>query len=122
DLVEKTTLRDELAVRRRVEPLDRGAQFDQMLAEVGVAVHRADRAVEEAVRMARRLQHLLAAHVGDLVDLLPESGRIDVLRDKVVDEAVDALAELRFLLGRQRDEARGLFGGYRGYGIGWGQL
>src|SRR3546814_6852813 len=63
DLVEKAALRQELAVRRRVEPLDRRAQLDQILADVGVAVPRADRAVEKAVRMARRLQHLLAAHV-----------------------------------------------------------
>src|SRR3546814_6843115 len=51
DLVEKAALRQELAVRRRVEPLDSRAQLDQILADVGVAVHRADRAVEKAVRM-----------------------------------------------------------------------
>src|SRR3546814_12632917 len=107
ELFEKAGLRQELAVRRRVEPLDRRAQLDQILADVGVAVHRADRSVEKAVRMARRLQHLLAAHVGDLVDLLPEGGRIDVLRDDVVDKSGDACAKLRLRQnGKQSCKAR----------------
>ena len=78
--------------------------------------------LEEPVRLVRRLQHFLAAHVGDLVDLLAEGGRIDVLCDEVVDESIDAFLELRFLFGRQRDEAGGLFGGNCGHGIGRGQL
>src|SRR3546814_18556967 len=81
DLVEKAAFRDELAVRRRIEPLDRGAQLDQILADVGIEVHRADRPIEAADRLARRLQPLLAAPVGGLVALLSEGGRIDVLRD-----------------------------------------
>src|SRR3546814_1975890 len=61
DLVEKAALRQELAVRRRVEPLDRRAQLDQLLAAVGVAVHRADRAVEtvEIGRAQSELQSLM---------------------------------------------------------------
>ena len=118
NLVEEAALAEQLAVRRGVEPLDRGTEFDEALADVGVAVHRADRAVEEPVAVARRLQHFLAAHVGDLVDALAEFGRILVLRDEVVDEAVDALLELRFLFARQRDKARGLFGRDGGDGFG----
>src|SRR3546814_17397829 len=72
--------------------------------------------------MARRLQHLLAAHVGDLVDALAEFGRILVLRDEIVDEAVDALLQLRFLLGGQRHQPGGLFGRDGGQRFGRGQL
>src|SRR3546814_14094254 len=67
NLVEETALRQQFAVRRRIEPFDGAAQLDQILADVGVAIHRLDRTVEKAVRMARRLQHLLAAHVGDQI-------------------------------------------------------
>jgi predicted HAD superfamily Cof-like phosphohydrolase len=73
-LVKETALRQQFAVRRRVESLDRVAQFNEVAANVAIAVHRFDRAVEEAVGQAGRLQHFLAPHVGDLVDLLAKGG------------------------------------------------
>ena len=45
--------------------------------------------------MAGRLGDLLAAHRGQLVDLLAEFGRVGVERDQLVDEGVDLLLELR---------------------------
>src|SRR3546814_5212099 len=51
NLVEETALRQQFAVRRRIEPFDGAAQLDQILADVGVAIHRLDRTVEKAVRM-----------------------------------------------------------------------
>ena len=60
--------------------------------------------------MARRLGDLLAAHRGQLIDLLAEIGRVGVERDQLVDEGVDLLLELALLLLLQRHQARRLLG------------
>ena len=45
--------------------------------------------------MARRLGDLLAAHIGQLVDLLAEFGAVGVGGDQLVDELVDDRLQLR---------------------------
>src|SRR3546814_16441853 len=79
NLVEETALRQQFAVRRRIEPFDGAAQLDQILADVGVAIHRLDRTVANSVRMARRPHPPLSAPVVYLVDALAEYGRILVI-------------------------------------------
>src|SRR3546814_1347853 len=54
--------------------------------------------------------------------LFPYTTLFRSLRDEVVDEAVDPLLEFRFLLGRQRHEPCGLFGGEGVQRLGRGQL
>ncbi|MFP5330278.1 MAG: hypothetical protein ACLGHC_09135, partial [Alphaproteobacteria bacterium] len=60
--------------------------------------------------MAGRLGNLLAAHAGQLVDLLAELGRVGVERDQLADEAVDLLLEQVLLLLLERDQSGGLLG------------
>ena len=79
----------QLAALARIEVLDHAAQFGQIGADAFVLVHRAHRAVEEAVRHARRGHDFLAAHIRQLVDLLAEFGRIGIFGDQIGDEAVD---------------------------------
>src|SRR3546814_6435957 len=70
DLVQKPALRQQFAVRRRVESLDGGAQFDQALSDVGVAVHRADRRSE--------------AHTSELQSLMRISSAVFCLTKKIL--------------------------------------
>jgi hypothetical protein len=65
---------------------------------------------------------LLAAHAGDLVDLLAEVWRLGVERDQLVDEPLDLLLERRLLLRLDRDEAGRLLGHDHRHRIGRGQL
>ena len=91
-----------------VERFDGAAKLGQVGADAGVLVDRLDRPVEETVRGARRLGDFLAAHGGQLVDLLAELRAVGIERRKLVDELGDALVELARLLLLQRDEARRL--------------
>ena len=81
-----------------IELLDRAAKLGQVGADAGVAVDRLDRPVEEAVRGAGGLGDFLAAHRGQLVDLLAESGLFAVERGQLVDELGDLAVELAGLL------------------------
>ena len=104
---------ERLAVLLGVELLDRAAKLGQVGADAGVAVDRLDRAVEEAVRGAGGFGDFLAAHRGQLVDLLAEFGAVAVERGKLVDELGDLLVELAGLLVLQRNEAGGFLHGDR---------
>ena len=84
---------------------DRPAQLGQVGADARVLVDRLDRPVEEAVGRAGRFGDLLAAHRGQLIDLLAEFGAVGIERGELVDELVDALVELARFLGLERDEA-----------------
>ncbi len=69
-----------------VEGFHGPAKLDQVGADPGVLVDGLDRPVEEAVRRAGGLGDLLAAHRGQLIDLLAELGAVGVERRKLVDE------------------------------------
>ncbi len=84
----------EIALTAGIEALDDAAQFGQVLAHPRLAVHRLDRAIEKAVRLAGRLADFLLPHGGDRIDAAAEFGAVDVLRDQLGDEAVDLLLQL----------------------------
>ena len=94
-----------------IERFDGAAKLGQVGADAGILVDRLDRPVEEAVRRARRFGDLLAAHGGQLIDLLAEFGAVGVQRGELVDELGDALVELGRLLGLQRDQPAASAGG-----------
>ena len=94
----------------RVQRFHRAAQFRQICADARVLVDRLDRTVEEAVRCARRLGNLLAAHGGELVDLLAEFRAVGVECRQFLDELIDALVELARFFRLQGNEARSLAG------------
>ena len=75
-----------------IERLDRAAKLGQVGADAGVLVDRLDRPVEEAVGRAGGLGDFLAAHRGQLVDLLAEFGAVAVERGQLVDELGDRLS------------------------------
>ena len=108
----------QLAALARIEVLDHAAQFGKIGADAFVLVHRAHRAVEETVGHVRRSHDFLAAHIGQLVDLLAEFGRIRILGDQIGDEAVDLGLQLAFHLVRDGYEARSLLRLDLGHGIG----
>ena len=112
----------QLAALSRVEVLDHAAQFSKIGADAFVLVHRAHGAIEEAVRHARRGHDFLAAHIGQLVDLLAEFGGIGVFGDQVGDEAVDLGLQLGLHLVRDRHETRRLFRLDLGHRIGRRQV
>ena len=89
-----------------IERFDGAPKLGQVGADAGVLVDRLDRAVEEAVRRAGGFGDLLAAHRGQLVDLLAEFRAVGIERGELVDELPDALVELARLLGLQRDQPR----------------
>ncbi len=72
--------------------------------------------------MARRLGDLLAAHIGDLIDLLAKFGRIGIERGELAHEDVDPLVELALLALVDRHEAGGLLGRHHGHRIGRRQV
>ncbi len=113
--------RGEVATPARIEILDRAAQFGQVLADAGFLIHRAGRAVEEAVRLPRRVANLLLTHRADRIDALAEFGRVDVLCDQVVDEGIDPGLQLRTRGIVDRHQSDRLFGRNHGHGIGRGQ-
>ena len=90
-----------------IERFDGAAKFGQIGTDPGIAVDRLHRPVEEAVRRARGLGDFLAAHRGQLVDLLAEIGAIAVERGEFVDELGDLVVELAGLVSLQRHQARG---------------
>ena len=57
-----------------IEILDRAAQRGEIVADAAVLIHRLDRAIEEAVRLARRIADFLLPHRGDRIDALAEFG------------------------------------------------
>ncbi len=73
-----------------------------------ILVDRLDRPVEEAVGSARGLGDFLAAHRGQLIDLLAELRAVGVEAGQFINELRDATVELGRFLGLQRDEARRL--------------
>ena len=77
-----------------VERFDGATKLGQVGADAGVLVDRLDRPVEEAVRGAGGLGDLLAAHRGQLIDLLAELGAVGIERGELVHELPDALVEL----------------------------
>ena len=83
-------------------------KFRQIGADPRILVDRLDRPVEEAVRCAGRLRNLLAAHGGELIDLLAEFRAVRIERRELVDELIDALVELARFLRLQRNEAGSL--------------
>ena len=96
-----------------IERFDGAAKLGQIGADAGVLVDRLDRPVEEAVRGAGGFGDLLAAHRGQLVDLLAELRAVGIERGELVDELADALVELARLLALERDEAGRLGGSDR---------
>ena len=72
-----------------------------------VLVHRADRAVEEAVGLPGGVGDLLRAQRGQLVDLAAEFGGGGVQRDEVGDEGVGARVELARRLVADRHQPAG---------------
>jgi hypothetical protein len=52
------------------------------------------RAIEEAVRLPGGLADFLLPHRADRIDAFAEFGGIDVLRNEIVDEALDAFLQL----------------------------
>ena len=112
----------QLALAAGIEFLDRAAQFGKIGADAAVLVHRSNRSVEEAVRHAGRRRDLLAAHVGELVDLLAEFRRIGVDGHQFGDEAIHLVIQLRSLFLRQRNEARSLFRSDARHRIGRGEF
>ena len=93
-----------------IERFDRAAKLGEVGADAGVGVDRLDRPVEEAVRGAGGFGDFLAAHRGQLIDLLAEFGAVRVERGKFVDELGDAIVELAGLVALQRHQPGG-FGG-----------
>ena len=88
-----------------VELLDGAAKLGEVRADARVLVDRLDRAVKEAVRSASGLGDLLAAHRGQLIDLLAEFWAVGVEGGQLIDELIDAPVKLAGLLGLERDEA-----------------
>lgn len=68
--------------------------------------------------MPRRLCNLLAAHIGDLVHLLAELGRIGVQRRQFRDEALDPLVELALLALLDGHQTRRLLRRHRRHRLG----
>ena len=90
-----------------IQLFDGAAKLGQVGADAGILVDRLDRAVEEAVRRAGGFGDLLAAHRGQLVDLLAEFRAVGVERGELVDELRDALVELARFLGLERNQPGG---------------
>ena len=109
------------AALARIELLDGAAQFAQVLADAAVLIHRLDRAIEEAVRLACGVADLLLPHRRDRIDPAAEFGRVHVLRDQISDEAVDARGEFRFLAVVDGHQPRRLGRCHGGHRIGWRQ-
>ncbi len=72
--------------------------------------------------MPRRGHDFLAAHIGELVDLLAEFGRIGIDRDQILDEAVDLGLQLALVLLGDRNQSRSLLGRDMRHRIGRGQV
>ena len=94
----------------RIERFDGAPKLGEVGADPGVLVDRLDRPVEEAVRRAGGFGDFLAAHRGQLVDLLAEFRAVGIERGQLIDELADALVELARFLGLERDQPRGLGG------------
>ena len=112
----------QLAPATRIEILDHATQFGEVGTDAFILVHRPQGAVEEAVGMTRCRHDFLAAHIGQLVDLLAEFGRIGILREQVLDETVDFLLKLALHLFANRNESGSLFRRDLRHRIGRGQL
>ena len=89
-----------------IERFDGAAELGEIGADAGILVDRLDRAVEETVGRACRLGNLLAAHRGQLIDLLAEFRTIRIQFGEFVDELRDALVELGGFLGFEGNQAR----------------
>ncbi len=62
------------------------AKLGQVGADAAVLVDRLDRTVEKAVRRSGRFGDFLAAHGGQLIDLLAELGTVGIKGGKLVHE------------------------------------
>ena len=125
DLVAERDDPEEPAPLRRVLGIERfhgAAQFGQVGADAAVLVDRLDRPVEEAVRGSGRLGDLLAAHRGQLIDLLAEFRAVAVERGQFLDISADLCVELARLLGLQRHQPGGLTRHDRLQRLGWIEL
>jgi hypothetical protein len=87
-----------------IELLDGSPELGQVRADAGIAVDCLDRAIEEAVRSAGGFRDLLAAHGGELIDLLAEVRAVRIQAGKFVDELRNALVELADLFRLQWNE------------------
>ena len=81
-----------------VQLFHNASQFGKIGAHAFILVHGPDRAVQKAIGMLRRGKDFLAAHIGELVDLLAKFGRIGIGRDQIGDEAFDFGGQLVFHL------------------------
>src|SRR3546814_16768587 len=85
------------------------SQFRQISADAVVGIHSADRTVEEAVGLARRVGDFLAAHIDDLIHARAEFRAVGILSDEIDDEAIALFVQLRPFFLINGDKARGLF-------------
>ncbi len=112
----------QLAALARIEIFDDPAQFGQICADAFVLVHGPHRAIQETVGHAGRGHDFLAAHIGQLVDLLAELRRIRILRNQVFDKPVDLGFQLALHLVRNRHQPGSLLRLDLGHRIGGRQV
>ena len=86
------------------------AQLGQVRTHAHVAVHRAHRPVQEPVGMAGGFRDFLAPHIGDLIDLGPELGRVGIESGQFLDKGIHLHVELGFLLVIDGDETGSALG------------
>ena len=119
---EQLLRRGEIALPARIEILHHAAELGEVLPHAGFLIHRAHRAIEEAVGLAGGVADLLRAHRGDRIDALAEFGRVGVLRHELRDEMVDPLLQLAFGAVVDGDQPGGFLRGDGRHRIGRRQL
>ena len=112
----------QLAAFAGIQLFDHSAEFRQIGPDAFIPVHGPNGAIEKPVGHAGRSHDFLAAHIGQLVDLLPEFGRIGFLRQQVGHESLNLFVELRLLLICDGNQPGRLVGGHRRNRVGRSEL